>query len=182
MRRVAQLAVAALLACGVDGLVARAPMVMHRSPSVRNLAPWMTTRTDDPDISSAAKRAADAGPPQMEPQKVDVGALGRYTFAVLIQMILVGTAFGAIDSYAYGPLRRCGVRGPLPWQAITGIFLALSLRSRVFNPLDNSRPELSADISPEVDAALREKVALSGGKKSKQKELIAECDCARHRV
>jgi len=93
---------------------------------------------------------------------LDLGACGRYLFAVLIQMIFITTVFGFIDLVCYGPLPGDVQQlGPLPWQAVVGIFAALSLRSRLFSPLDNSRPELE-NITADEDVALR--ASLSSGK------------------
>ena len=79
--------------------------------------------------------------------ELDAGALGRYLFAVLIQMILVTTVFGVVDLISYGPLPGdAQLGGPLPWQAVVGIFLVMSVRSRLFSPLDNSRPELRTGV------------------------------------
>jgi len=79
-------------------------------------------------------------------------------------MLFITTVLGAFDVAAYGPLPEgIALGGPLPWQAVVGIFLALSLRSRVFSPLDNARPELrDGGITSEDDAALR--AELEGGK------------------
>jgi translocator protein len=99
-------------------------------------------------------------------KQLDVGALGRYAFAVLIQMILISTSFGFIDLYSYGPLPGdVQLGGQLPWQVVVGIFLGMSVRSRLFSPLDNSRPELRASVSEEDDLALKELISAGQGKK-----------------
>lgn len=111
-------------------------------------------------------------------KQLDVGAIGRYIFAILIQMILVSTAFGAVDLYCYGPLPG-GVElgGPLPWQAVVGIFIAMSLRSRVFSVLDNSRPELrEAGVSAADDAAFKERLDAGDFEKMKVGLLRDECE------
>jgi len=70
--------------------------------------------------------------------------------------------------------------GPLPWQAVVGIFIGLSLRSRLLSPLDNSRPN-TGDLSGsggantaafETDAALPELLA----KECTKTQLQEECE------
>jgi len=74
----------------------------------------------------------------------------------------------------YGPLPGdVQLGGPLPWQAVAGVFFALSLRSRVFSPLDNSRPEQRNLVSADDDAAL-EAMLTSGNYKTQ--ELRAEVE------
>ena len=101
-----------------------------------------------------------------EDTELDLGSVGRYIFAILIQLTLITTAFGAIDLVCYGPLPGHAELGmPLPWQAVVGLFLALSVRSRVFSPLDNSRPELRREpVSPEQDAELLAQLDKAKGK------------------
>ena len=118
--------------------------------------------------------AVAAGAPEEEAKLLDLGSLGRYLFAVLIQMVLVTTAFGFVDLCSYGPLPgNVELGGPLPWQAVVGIFLAMSVRSRLFNPLDNSRPALGAGITREENEALR--ATLDDGKYKRKKAVYAEC-------
>lgn len=120
-------------------------------------------------LPTAPRRAppprAVANAPELEEQLLDLGSLGRYLFAVLIQLTLISTSFGFVDVFCYGPLPgQVQLGGPLPSQAVIGIFLALSVGSRLFNPLDNSRPDLRSQVSAEDDAALRKQ--LEGGKQN----------------
>eukprot|EP00900_Chrysochromulina_parva_P001480 jgi/Chrpa1/11332/Chrysochromulina_OHIO_Genome00016952-RA len=92
-------------------------------------------------------------------------------------MILITTAFGVVDLACYGQLRGdIQLGGPLPWQAVVAIFLALSVRSRVFSPLDNSRPELRAGrVSAEEDVELEAKLNAAKGK-TRIKDLQGACE------
>jgi len=122
-------------------------------------------------ICAVASSSADAPD---EDRELDLGSLGRYLFAVLLQMTAITTAFGVIDVYSYEPLPGdVGLGGPLPWQAVVGIFVALSLRSRVFSPLDNSRPSLRSPITAADDEELQELLA---GKKYTAVRLRDECE------
>jgi len=92
---------------------------------------------------ATAPLAVASSPDQRDEKQLDVGSLGRYLFAVLIQLTVASTALGVVDVCTYGPLPGdIQLGGPLPWQAVVGIFLAMSVRSRVFSPLDNSRPDV----------------------------------------
>ena len=113
-----------------------------------------------PARASHAMTASTADAPVKE-QQLDVGSLGRCLFAVLLQMMFISTAFGVIDVCSYGPLPGgVGSYGPLPWQAVVGIFVALSLGSRIFSPLDATRLELRSPISAEDDEGLKELLAV----------------------
>ena len=110
---------------------------------------------------------AVANSPELQEKLLDAGSLGRYFFAILIQITLVTTAFGFVDLYSYGPLGGLERGAPLPWQAVVGIFLAMSVRSRLFSPLDNSRPNL---ITAEEDEALTALLASGKGRKNQLRE------------
>ena len=73
-------------------------------------------------------------------KEVDAAAVAKYATAVAVQMAAVTVTFGAIDFITDAALGE-----PLPWQAVTATFWGLSLKSRVFSPLDNSRPDLSKE-------------------------------------
>eukprot|EP00316_Scyphosphaera_apsteinii_P008421 CAMPEP_0119307346 /NCGR_PEP_ID=MMETSP1333-20130426/7876_1 /TAXON_ID=418940 /ORGANISM="Scyphosphaera apsteinii, Strain RCC1455" /LENGTH=447 /DNA_ID=CAMNT_0007310877 /DNA_START=95 /DNA_END=1438 /DNA_ORIENTATION=+ len=114
---------------------------------------------------------------QAEGKQIDAGALGRYFFAVLMQLILITTAFGALDLACYGPLPwQVQLGGPLPWVAVFGVFFTLSLRSRVFSPLDNSRPELRVTVTPTEDAALMEALLQGVVREYRTPALRSECE------
>lgn len=149
----------------------------HASSAVHTLAAPQYLPTAAPSLRVAAHPVAVASSSTDEEKLLDVGALGRYIFAILIQMILVSTAFGAIDLYCYGPLPG-GVElgGPLPWQAVVGIFIAMSLRSRVFSVLDNSRPELREQMSPADDVEFKEKLYAGKFDNMKVGMLRDECE------
>ena len=111
---------------------------------------------------------------EMPEKQLDTGAAGRYLFAVIIQMVVASTAFGFVDLFCYGPLPNdSNLGGPLPWQAVVAIFFGMSLRSRVFSPLDNSRPDLNAIATAEED---KELLAVLDSGKTRQKVLMADCE------
>ena len=126
-----------------------------------------------PSVPRALQPLAVASLPPEEKQ-LDATALGRYVFALLSQMVFITTFFGFIDLFCYGPLPgQSQLGGPLPWQAVVGIFFAMSLRSRIFSGLDNSRPDQRRSTSAEEDEALRARL---DSKKAKKNELRDACE------
>ena len=96
--------------------------------------------------------AEEAPPEEIE---LDLGSLGRYFFAVILQLLCITTAFGFVDLACYGPLPGdVQLGGPLPWPAVVAIFLALSVRSRFFNLLNNARPELETGAKSQEDRTM----------------------------
>ena len=77
-------------------------------------------------------------------KEVDTDAVVKYGSAVAAQMAAIAATFGAVDVATDAILG-----GPLPWQAVTALFWGLSLKSRVFSPLDNSRPDLNKAVEGE---------------------------------
>ena len=147
--RVVQLATLAAAAAAY-----RVPLAPLPAPTLATARPLPLAAL--PTSPRLAPPRCVASSPELDDKTLDAGALGRYVFAVLIQMVAVTTAFGFVDLACYGPLPGgAELGGPLPWQAVVGIFVAMSLRSRVFSPLDNSRPELRTGVSADDDAALR---------------------------
>jgi len=80
----------------------------------------------------------------LQSKELDGEAVIKYGSAVALQMAAITASFGAIDVATDAALG-----GPLPWQAVTALFWALSLKSRVFSPLDNSRPDLKKAVDGE---------------------------------
>uniref|UniRef100_A0A7S0P6H0 Uncharacterized protein n=1 Tax=Calcidiscus leptoporus TaxID=127549 RepID=A0A7S0P6H0_9EUKA len=64
---------------------------------------------------------------------IDWIAVGKYKLAVGIEFALIAASFRAVDALL-----------TLPAAAVPPLFFFLSLRSRVFSPLDASRPDRSA--------------------------------------
>ena len=93
-----------------------------------------------------------APPEEANEIQLDAGGVARYFFAIMLQLLGITTAFGFVDLSCYGPLPgHVELGGPLPWPGVVAIFLALSVRSRVFNPLNNERPELETGAKSQED-------------------------------
>jgi len=172
-------AVLGLLIASTDAFCPLAGLHTSRPPVHTSSSPFIGQQQQRPRrnlqepcaIASVPEARDDAAATKV----LDTGCIGRYLFAVLIQITLISTAFGFIDLFAYGPLPgQIQLGGPLPWQAVTAIFVALSAGSRVFNVLDNSRPEARGLASAEDDAALLER--LENPKKMRVSELRSACE------
>eukprot|EP00439_Symbiodinium_sp_Y106_P082750 s923_g22.t1 len=69
-------------------------------------------------------------------KELDSDAVGKYALSIAIQLVGITTFFTAIDS----AVKASGVE--LPDWAVFALFFGMSLRSRIFSPLDNSRPDI----------------------------------------
>ena len=142
-------------------------LCLYAAPSAAFLGavphrPAVLLRAHAPLPAAAAQRRA-APPLALEAQEeatpkeeaeitLDAGGLGRYVFAILLQLFAITTFFGFVDLACYGPLPgHAELGGPLPWQGVVAIFLLLSVRSRFFNPLNNARPELETGTQSQED-------------------------------
>ena len=130
----------------------------------------VTRRVTLAHASSASTKSAVLA--DMDDIYLDVGSLGRYLIAVLMQMMFITTVFGALDLYSYSEF---GLAGPLPFPVVVGIFIALSACSRVFNPLDNSPLETRRHITMEDEMVLKELVASGNARPSRLRD-----ECEKH--
>ncbi|EOD27054.1 hypothetical protein EMIHUDRAFT_63804 [Emiliania huxleyi CCMP1516] len=64
----------------------------------------------------------------------------------------VSATFGAVD------LATDALGVTLPWQAVAGLFWGLSLKSRVFSPLDNARPDLKKAVDGEATRGFNDRI------------------------
>jgi len=87
------------------------------------------------------------------PPELDTDALLRYPLAVGVQIALITASFAAVDA-----VTEATIGGPLPWQAVCFLFFAMSLRSRVFSPLDNSRPDRESAMKGEPTAGFGDRI------------------------
>ena len=74
--------------------------------------------------------------------QVDVDALLKYHGAVAIQLAIIFGIFKGLDTI----VALTGTADNIPTLALVPIFYALSLKSRVFNPLNNERPNMKQAI------------------------------------
>lgn len=76
---------------------------------------------------------------------VDYDALLKYHGAIAIQMSIISALFFGLDTV----VDATGIADSVPTLALAPIFYGLSLKSRVFNPLDNERPNMKQAIDGE---------------------------------
>lgn len=101
-------------------------MVDHSMRGKANLQAPLQTQT----ILSAASTASED-----EDRVLDVEAIGKYAGAIVLQMGLVTGLFTGIDALV-------GATGfQVPFAANFFLFYVFALKSRIFNPLSNERPQ-----------------------------------------
>ena len=100
--------------------------------------------------SSRRVRLLDSSVPQTETDpslslgsasasvQVDYDALLKYHAAIAIQLAIIAGIFKGLDTM----VELTGISDSIPTLALVPLFYALSLKSRVFNPLNNERPNL----------------------------------------
>mmetsp|Transcript_64299 Transcript_64299/g.127169 ORF Transcript_64299/g.127169 Transcript_64299/m.127169 type:complete len:329 (-) Transcript_64299:157-1143(-) len=74
-------------------------------------------------------------------KELDSDAVIKYFAAILIQMSAIAAFFYALDA----AVKSLGVAVP-EW-AVFGLFFGMSIRSRIFSPLDNSRPNIDKAVA-----------------------------------
>ncbi|KAL1503974.1 hypothetical protein AB1Y20_010390 [Prymnesium parvum] len=109
------------------------PSLSLRLPPPRPLLRLASPRT-------APSPSLALSPPPARP--LDTDALLRYGAALAVQFGLLSALFLALDAAV----------SPLPPPLLLLLFLALSLRSRLFSPLDNRRPDRKAALRGEPTA------------------------------
>lgn len=90
--------------------------------------------------------------PYSSPQ-LDTGALAKYAAAAVTELALFGGTFQLIDL----ALSQLDI-AQLPFPAMAFVFYAASLKSRVFNPLNNQRPDRSKAVDGEGSSGFRDRV------------------------
>jgi len=109
------------------------PRTLVRSSSSR-LLPSASTFLRAGDISLLAS-TTDSDTVKDIPDEVDTSAIIRYVSAAVIQIGSIAGTFKVFDV--------SGLSAILPTPVVIFLFYALSLKSRVFNPLNNSRPDVA---------------------------------------
>lgn len=76
-------------------------------------------------------------------KELDTDAVARYGGAVAAQFTTIAALLGGVDA-------ACAASNvELPPPVVAALFFGLSLKSRVFSPLDNSRPDLDKAVAGE---------------------------------
>lgn len=85
--------------------------------------------------------------------ELDVDAVARYIGAVGLQMAALTSTFALTDAAV-----NAVTGDTLPWQAAAVVFFGLSLKSRAFSPLDNSRPDLKKAVDGEKTGGFNDRI------------------------
>ena len=104
-------------------------------------------------LKAAGKGGGGAGPagpgglPLVEEaREVDTGALSKYGIAIGVQMAAIAAFLSAVDA----GLSAVGLEAQaIPQPAVVLFFIGLALKSRVFSPLNNQRPDLEKAVKGE---------------------------------
>lgn len=98
---------------------------------------WVCSRPSLTGLSRPGGHLPVTGPVTMQAGKeLDTEAVGKYVTAIGVQMTAITAFFAAIDA----AVKSYAIEVP-DW-AVFGLFFGMSIRSRLFSPLDNSRPEI----------------------------------------
>ena len=89
--------------------------------------------------------------PYASPQ-LDTSAITKYIIAGTTELGLFSATFQLLD------MAQASLDTKLPFPAIAFLFYACSLKSRVFNPLNNQRPDRSKAIDGEGSSGFRDRV------------------------
>ena len=122
------------------GLIANKEHSMSQRPFV---APQLR-QPNAQTILSAASTASEG-----EDRVLDVEAIAKYAGAVVLQMSLITGLFTGIDAL----VGATGIQ--IPFAANFFLFYVLALKSRIFNPLSNERPQKE---TKEIKAAEQRKM------------------------
>jgi benzodiazapine receptor len=89
--------------------------------------------------------------PFASPQ-LDTDALVKYALSAIVELTLFGATFQLFD------VAQAQFDARLPFPVVALLFYACSLKSRVFNPLNNQRPDISKAIDGGGSSGFRDRV------------------------
>jgi tryptophan-rich sensory protein len=84
--------------------------------------------------------------------QVDYDALVKYHASIVIQMSIFALSLTALDAL----VESTGLQVPFP--AVVALFYGVSLKSRIFNPLNNARPNMPQAANEEKTSGFRDRV------------------------
>jgi len=84
-------------------------------------------------------------------KELDTEAVGKYLAAIAVQMLAISAFFAALDAVLTSSEFQ-----PPDW-AIFGLFFGMSIRSRLFSPLDNSRPDIEKAAKGEATGGFNDR-------------------------
>jgi tryptophan-rich sensory protein len=153
----------------ISSSVAAALAVLHFAPSFGFTMPQRHSRATSKfpnQVATARKnsnrqRFTSRAPPALSSTespyldpKIDVEALAKYTAAGITELTLFGLSFQTVDLL----LSRFSLSASgLPTPLLFVLFYGCSLKSRIFNPLNNQRPNRSKAIDGKGSSGFRDR-------------------------
>lgn len=120
----------------------RSPSFSAMSPSLHSQGRTVNFRGDTHLQETYMSDPGDVGK-----RKLDVDAIFKYVIAGVVQVNLIALFFKGLD-YAFSRSKVSINSGNVHTCLLFAGYYALCLKSRIFNPLDNSRPSARAKSSP----------------------------------
>lgn len=102
-------------------------------------------------LSSSSSSSLPNEDPFVSPQ-LDTDALVKYALSAITELTLFGATFQLLD------VAQAQLDARLPFPVVVFLFYACSLKSRVFNPLNNQRPDISKAVEGGGSSGFRDRV------------------------
>ncbi len=113
-----------------------------------------TVRGVASSTSSTSSLKASTSSSSSSNEVLDVEAIAKYAGAATIQLSLISAAFYGLDTILATTSSLSSLPSPITWF----ICYVLSLKSRVFNPLNNARPDRQKAVSEEKSAGFNDRI------------------------
>ena len=111
----------------------------------------LTTSPVTTTLHSSTSSSSSEINPYTSP-KLDTDALLKYALSAITELTLFGTTFHLLD------LALTQLDTPIPFPLTFILFYASSLKSRVFNPLNNQRPNRSKAIDGQASKGFQDRI------------------------
>ncbi|KAL3792214.1 hypothetical protein ACHAW5_004089 [Stephanodiscus triporus] len=123
----------------------------HRHPNDRSRRRAIFSKATLALSSSSSPSSLPNEDPFVSPQ-LDTDALVKYALSAITELTLFGVTFQLLD------VAQAQLDARLPFPVVAFLFYAWSLKSRVFNPLNNQRPDISKAVEGGGSSGFRDRV------------------------
>lgn len=130
--------------------LAQAPWRTHELQSHQHSTTLVSSHRSD-DLKGRLVSMASFGQNNTQEQ-LDTDALSKYASSIIIQMLAITAFFFALDKGI------ASYDGQIPDWSIFALFYGMSLRSRIFSPLDNSRPDITKAVKGESSGGFNDRM------------------------
>ncbi|KAL7537745.1 hypothetical protein ACHAXR_008036 [Thalassiosira sp. AJA248-18] len=128
------------------------PKLAEATPSASAVTRQNNHRLGGSSAATALSSSTSSNEDPYASPQLDTGALAKYAVSAVTELTLFGATFQLLD-YALAQFDT-----QLPFPAVALLFYACSLKSRVFNPLNNQRPDRSKAVDGEGSTGFRDRV------------------------